>query len=72
VVGIGELPDVLWSELFVGSVDHGADLAGVKKEGLSLPVAEFLSSTCGGAGLVPGEEPETCGDLGRVEELPGH
>ena len=65
VVGGDDLFEVGISELAVDAVDEGAHFPGVDEEGL-LAAVTFLAVV-----LVPGEEPETDGDLGAVEELAG-
>ena len=65
VIGAGDPGDVLVGELPAGPVHHAPELAGVDEQHLAAPVAPA------GAGvLVPGQEPQAGGDLGRIEQLP--
>ena len=63
VIGAGDLRDVLVGQLAVHAIHHRAHLARVDEERLAAPVAEAAVL------LVAREEPQTDGNLRRVEEL---
>ena len=68
VVSAGDQGDILVGQLAVRAVHERTHLPGVDEESFAGTGTIALGAV---SGLLPGEEPETHGDRGRVEELPG-